>query len=649
MMQNLRRLPDILCCSTVYENSILLAVLCAVGLLLKGRLPLMCLCGVVTVWYLRTGDRSWIAAALVMSLMFVPHWSNRIPVFRTGRVSEVHSSYIIAVSGRTKALIYTDAPIEPDSVIEVNGAWQRITSVPSFYGFDFQQYCNERGVYWQLQGDVRQIRKSYSIRGLLYRRILSVQQPEQDILLQVLFGIRSDEVHLSSYLAESGFAVSGLLSLLDHLMKLFLYPDTRRRHRLGITFVLALVFHFPLALGRRLITALICRDSDMRNMGIAAVLVMLLYPYCMHSASFLFPMMFYLISRQTKDRKEKTLFFSGLMQCLLFQRVNPLEALLYGFLHPLNGFFWALSLLYLFVPLLSPAGILKYTDHCLSLLRCIDLNGSLIGAGFPFFVLICLSLKGKQQWKKRLILLYAFLLTGLFHPFPEVTFINVGQGDSILLRRPLNLSSILIDTGKPEAWNHLDDLLKGKGIRKLESLIITHPDLDHNGNQEALTEEYIPSEVITEHFDLRQYRSVIIRDLSTIVSGDKNQSSLFLHAEINGMSFLIAGDADQYAETEVIRNYPGLHADVLKVNHHGSATSSADIFLDTLRPDLAVISCGAYSIYHHPSPETVQKLLKRHIPYFVTRESGDISIVMIGPLHVLITAAGEFSLLSSSG
>lgn len=298
---------------------------------------------------------------------------------------------------------------------------------------------------------------------------------------------------------------------------------------------------------------------------------------------------------------------------------------------------------------MAPSAALSAADRVLAVLRHADLACSIRGAGLPFFLLLCGTFRKKHLWRRRCVMLYLFLFAGLFHPFPEVSFINVGQGDSILLRRPLNLGNILIDTGKPEAWSHLDGFLQAKGIRKLECLMITHPDLDHNGNQEILTEQYHPSEVITRHFDLRQYGSFAFRDLSTIESEDKNQSSLFLYADALGMSFIIAGDADQYAEREVIRNYPGLHADVLKVSHHGSSTSSADVFLDTVRPSLAVISCGAYSIYHHPSPETVQKLLKRHIPYFVTRTGGDISIVMIGPLRVLITAAGEISLLYPSG
>ena len=106
------------------------------------------------------------------------------------------------------------------------------------------------------------------------------------------------------------------------------------------------------------------------------------------------------------------------------------------------------------------------------------------------------------------------------------------------------------------------------------------------------------------------------------------------------------GDADQKAEEDIIFNNNSLHCDILKLSHHGSDTGSCDLFLDTVRPSLAIVSSGAYSIYRHPSVNTVQRLLKRHIPYLDTKDHGDISVLCIGPLNLLICSDGTVDLLS---
>ena len=97
----------------------------------------------------------------------------------------------------------------------------------------------------------------------------------------------------------------------------------------------------------------------------------------------------------------------------------------------------------------------------------------------------------------------------------------------------------------------------------------------------------------------------------------------------------------------MIRNYTNLHCDVLKLSHHGSDTGSCDDFLDQVQPRLGIISSGPYSIYHHPSPDTIQRLLKRHIPYLDTKVEGDITILCL-PFHLnlLITSRGTISFLS---
>jgi beta-lactamase superfamily II metal-dependent hydrolase len=162
---------------------------------------------------------------------------------------------------------------------------------------------------------------------------------------------------------------------------------------------------------------------------------------------------------------------------------------------------------------------------------------------------------------------------------------------------------------------------------------------------EQIIRDFRPGNVIDTHQGTSCSKLYQFHDLNNLETEDKNQSSLVLAFRLNGLDFVMCGDADMTSEERIANRYPGLRCDVLKLSHHGSKTGSCDRFLDVLQPQLGIISSGAYSIYHHPSPETVQRLLKRHIPYLDTKEHGDISILMIGPLRVLITSDGFVDLL----
>ncbi|MBR2810870.1 MAG: competence protein ComEC, partial [Solobacterium sp.] len=84
---------------------------------------------------------------------------------------------------------------------------------------------------------------------------------------------------------------------------------------------------------------------------------------------------------------------------------------------------------------------------------------------------------------------------------------------------------------------------------------------------------------------------------------------------------------------------------ILKASHHGSKTGSCERFLNVMKPVLTIISCGAYSIYHHPSPETLQRLRERHIPWLTTREEGNISVLWLPGFNLLITASGKLAII----
>ena len=292
--------------------------------------------------------------------------------------------------------------------------------------------------------------------------------------------------------------------------------------------------------------------------------------------------------------------------------------------------------------------LLKILDESITLLDRFFLPGSIIGLGTLFYLAILLSLHSRKHLiHYAVILLFVFQLGGFFHPFGEITFINVGQGDSIFIKMPLSHEGMLIDTGKPGQYRTVTAYLKAKGIWKLDTMAITHGDNDHSGSMEQLNQAYHVRQLIQVHQKKITYGLYDFYDLNEITDEDENRSSLVLYTKINGMRILFMADADEVTEKEIARKYGNLRCDVLKLSHHGSKTGSCDRFLDTVRPGLGIISSGPYRIYHHPSPETIQRLLKRHIPYLDTKKEGDITILTLPHMNLCISAAGSLGIINT--
>jgi competence protein ComEC len=214
-----------------------------------------------------------------------------------------------------------------------------------------------------------------------------------------------------------------------------------------------------------------------------------------------------------------------------------------------------------------------------------------------------------------LFVLHLLPINNLFSE--EVTFINVGQGDATLLRQ--GNKAVLIDTGgltyKDLASDALIPYFRSRKINKLEAVIITHDDFDHNGALPNLRANFKIGEIISDKsaFPYTFANTKIEYISCEIDSNDENEKSLVLYTKICNLTFLFMGDASSKNEEEIIRNYPFLRADVLKVGHHGSSTSTSEAFLKHIRPKEAVISCGYKNYYNHPAPIVLDRLTRYQI------------------------------------
>lgn len=214
-------------------------------------------------------------------------------------------------------------------------------------------------------------------------------------------------------------------------------------------------------------------------------------------------------------------------------------------------------------------------------------------------------------------------------PKSEAVFLYVGQGDATLVLS--QGKAVLIDTGGSRYDDIANDCLipyfKSRGLSRLDAVLITHKDFDHMGALEALSQSFPIGEVVYgEDVDGPfQAGGLSFVDYNERKGQtDENENSGVFGFSIRATSFLIMGDASAAVEAEILGRNPALSADVLKVGHHGSNTSSSLAFLKAVSPKLAVVSCGKNS-YGHPHPQVLERLESLEIPYWRTDRSGTLT------------------------
>lgn len=249
-----------------------------------------------------------------------------------------------------------------------------------------------------------------------------------------------------------------------------------------------------------------------------------------------------------------------------------------------------------------------------------------------FFIFYYYEIGLKMIYQKLNLALVMFL-TIYFLPINnlfsyEVSFINIGQGDSTLIR--YKNEAYLIDTGgltySDVGVNNIIPYLKKERIYSLNSIFITHYDYDHSGALNSLINNFNVKNVY-DYNNFDEYNgSLSIKNLNIygVKYTDENDKSLVLYLNLNNKYFLFMGDASTSIEKEIMENYETLSCDYLKVGHHGSKTSSSLEFLKFVNPKEAIISCGKNNRYKHPHDITIKNLTSLNIKIRRTDVEGTI-------------------------
>lgn len=212
-----------------------------------------------------------------------------------------------------------------------------------------------------------------------------------------------------------------------------------------------------------------------------------------------------------------------------------------------------------------------------------------------------------------------------------VYFINVGQGDSILIRD--HNKTVMIDTGGNTKFDMATETLipffNKIGVRHLDLLVTTHDDFDHSGAVNSLLENFKVYNYVKEKEDFPYQIGNINLVNINYYEGDENDSSLVFLLDFMNKKWLLTGDASIESEKSILKSGVDIDCDILKVGHHGSKTSSSEEFIKAASPSEAIISCGAKNYYGHPNKEVLDILNKYNVKIRRTDIEGTISYVSI--------------------
>lgn len=584
-------------------------------------------------------------------------------------IQTVFSRYYVSIRGNSLTV---------GDIIEVNGISQPFHFSVLEQGFDFNQYLNNLGVNQQIsnpklttiwENPIRpqfvraQLVKSYSIttRTLVDSLLFNNTDYQVDTIhhfarldLMYLLSTSGIHIHFFSYLVTliiSSFTAKKIYQ--ETIPIILLIPLWLLNLDRFIFYRIFLVNGFRLYNRYKLNN----HYDYLTIISVVGLVFIILNPWLIFNmsyyVSFGLTIYIYLIRPLVKRAKKRlqplvmslSIFLFLLPLRVIHSHFLPLLILPYQvIMTPLVGMFFVLALISAILGGRG-AGILNYLSSMIGQISKtfanvnpgigatqIDVYGAIMIYLSIFIALYALITKHKPI-KRSLFVGLVFSLLVIFVPYESlttksVTFINVGQGDAILIQN--HRSTILIDTGgsasQDIALSSLIPYLRTRKINQLDCVIISHDDIDHNGALKSLDANFRVKKIIDNH----QSFPLQVGDLTLTSLNDKtpggadNDNSLVVYLEFIGKKWLFMGDASLKVEQKILSANPNLRADVIKLGHHGSNTSSSHQFLSMIQPEEAIIMVGAKNIYGHPHQEILTRLRQLKIKVRRTDQEGSI-------------------------
>ena len=580
----------------------------------------------------------------------------------SGIVIDSHPNYFLLLSGAERLYTYNkNNEYEIGDYLKITGEKGELSFTMLESQFDFKDYLNKKGVYYSLS--IKKIETKFSnpirIRNRREKFLSHFDEKSRNLISAILFSDSAEDeitndakkLHIGKLINASGIFIHSYLTLFSFL--LFKFIKDKKAKILPVLFLLPyLIFTFPRFTVIRIILLTLFRYineiflkkrfTGLEIVGILGFFFLTIDFHLGYQMSFIigFTMPFFIkvireaemyIGRKWKKPYELLLIYLFFIpfELKFYNGINPLSLITNFALSPLFIFEAVISLLCFYgVPLYGLANwSIKGLGNLLGWLAKLSFQiNAPPFAGWMIFIFGLAFLTYCYYRSIGFIPLYravaGFFLVGLvLYHLPinnfiseEICFINVGQGDSCLIRK--GATSVLIDTGGLRytdiAKETLIPFLKKKRIYNIDLVIATHNDFDHSGALDSLKENFYVKKVKTNNdvFPVSVGQLTFTNYNSHITEySDENDRSLVIGFSLMHKYFLMMGDAPIMVERNIIKEYPELDCDILKVGHHGSDTSSCKEFVQLVSPETAIISVGKNNKYGHPH-KSVLKILE---------------------------------------
>ena len=456
----------------------------------------------------------------------------------------------------------------------------------------------------------------------LYKTVLNRlnEFDNQGIFKKLLFNDYVDDNELDYYLGY-GFCFYYLLRILYFKNK-YLSID--------LMLIYSLFFGFDIKYFLLIIDFILSFfDFDnIENFSIKLIIVSFMNEYLFLNYSILISLLFSFINVLNNENRYLYLM---ILQSYFFNQVQLLNVFFYKYVLKIRIF------IFLFVLICF---IFKYEGIIFEFILNISstllkifsfsLRGKISYITLLFLILLRMIFKFNNL--KLIFVFILLLISPLNNPFKQVSFIDVGQGDAILLRGALNSYNVLIDTGSTYNYYKLKNYLFSKGVYKINYLILSHYDDDHSGNIDNLKNDFKIINLIDIKSDV-EIGDLYLENINLGEYEDENDNSLVYYTLIDECSFLFTGDIGKEIERLIPIKTDINKINVLKVSHHGSKSSTDRNFISNILPDFAIISTSG--MYSHPHFETLNTLNDYLCDIYITKNDKDIEFYFLGFIKLL--------------
>ena len=627
-------------------------------------------------WW-RFGFRSLIVILIAFLIgygsRFLNHASPGMEPF-DGVVISSHQNYLILLSNGQRLYVpIKDNPYQLGDFLRVSGKLKPIDFPSLESQFDFETYLCQKGVSFEIgyPDIVETFLVPIRLMDIKNRFLATFTSQEAAYLKSLLFNdpledrLRDKLANLSviHVIKTSGLLAYGVMVLIGKFLSLFM--TEKKAMQLASVFLVPWLALNPnaVALWRLLLIKTVSMifnkngnkgSSYWTIRGIIGIIMLLISKYIVYNPSF------YLSSALSallhlRNRRQPTHIAAKMAnQVAPMMLLLPYTAVAVGHVN-LVGYLLFIPLLYVnsILALVALPQAILFTIPWLSrplinlCFLLIDIGGSIQLTIYfpdwsPMVTLACIMLlimfllvqerriKEHEHNAKWLMLLMFTLITlplgNLWRQ--EVHFINVGQGDAILIKN--RSKAVLVDTGGSRFIDIGSEVLipyfHRQGVYRLDAVIITHDDFDHNGALEDLKGGFRIDKIVGDQNEFPiTLAGIRFENLNDFPSSgvDDNLASIVLFFRFMNKDWLLMGDAPQMVEEAILANNHGLRCDYVKIGHHGSNTSSSSHFVSAIRAKEAIISVGR-NYYGHPDKEVLKRLAAAGITIRRTDEEGTI-------------------------